>query len=117
MKAHSLQSECRWDQRDAVGNVGVVYEFEIKIPPIRQADCTDREFNALAEECLDDLAGELRRRYTWIGKIHRAGRSGGWLAVEDKKGLATREKLKTMIGIVSKHKRRFAQELIRRYPA
>lgn len=117
MRAHSLESLCRWDTRDAVGNVGVEYEFEIKIPTISGVDCTNAEFEDLASQFIADFKRTLKSRYTWVGDVYTSGRSGGWLTVVDKKGLATREKLKTIIGLVEKGKRAFVKELKYQYPA
>lgn len=113
---YTKESSCRWDSNAAVGNVGVEYEFDIKMPKIR-ANITENEFEDEAEKALDILADDLRARYTWIGQICRAGRSGGWLSVEDKKGLATREKLRNMIEMVTKAKRAFIAHIEKEYPA
>lgn len=119
MKQLTLSSQCRYDTRDTIGNAGVVYEFDIKIPPLHPMgiDCTQEEFDEEAEECLEGLAYALRKRYSWIGTIHRAGRSGGWLAIEDKKGLATREKLSNIIKMVEAVKGQFIRALKHRCPA
>lgn len=112
---HTLESSCRWDSDFAVGNVGVVYEFDIKLPRI-ESDIDDDDFEEAAEYALDQLADDLRTRYSWIGRIGRAGRSGGWLTIEDAKGLATRAKLKNIIDMVSRAKTHFVRYLESEYP-
>ncbi len=111
----TLASSCRWNSTSNLGARGTEYEFDIKMPKLRVRMSHD-EFEAEADAALDVLADELRRRYSWIGRIGRAGRSGGWLSVEDKKGLATQAKLKTIIGLVASAKERFAAYLEKYYP-
>ncbi len=113
--AYSLESSCRWDERYKIGDQGAEYEFDIKLPRLATG-ATDEEFTAEADQALDVLAQELRRRYSWIGRVGRAGRSGGWLAIEDTKGLATFAKLEKIIDMVAKAKSDFADFLETYYP-
>jgi hypothetical protein len=113
--AHSLESSCRWDEKWKIGDEGAEYEFDIKIPPV-SVSMTDEEFTAESDQALDVLAQELRRRYSWIGRVGRAGRSGGWLAVEDKKGLATFGKLEKIIEMVGRAKSDFVDFIETYYP-
>ncbi len=118
MRAHTVESECRWDANyklGLVGAIGAVYEFNIKIPPV-SVDMTDDEFEMEAENALDLLADDLRARYRWIGQVGRTGRSGGWLTIKDTKGLATRAKLENIVDMVSKAKANFIKHIEREYP-
>jgi len=113
--AYSLESSCRWDEKYKIGDVGAEYEFDIKMPPLH-VEMTDEEFTNEADQALDVLAQELRRRYTWIGRVGRAGRSGGWLAVEDTRGLATFAKLNNVTDMVAKAKSDFVDYIETYYP-
>lgn len=112
---HTAGSSCRWDVEYQLGEKGAVYEFDIKLPTFR-AEMTDEDFEIEAETALDILADALRARYTWIGQVGRAGRSGGWLTIEDKRGLATQAKLENIVDMVSKAKGNFIRHLEREYP-
>lgn len=112
---HTLASSCRWDSRSQLGTKGVEYEFDIKLPRVRVL-MTVAQFDAEADDALEVLAHDLRRRYSWIGRIGRAGRSGGWLSVEDKKGLATEAKLNNITDMVSAAKKRFVAYIEKYYP-
>ncbi len=113
--AHSLESSCRWDSKWKIGDKGAEYEFDIKMPPLG-IEISDDQFTDEADMALEELAIALRARYSWIGRVGRAGRSGGWLAIEDKKGLATFAKLENITEMVAKAKRRFAIDLLNGYP-
>ncbi len=115
MKAHSFESSCRYNKDAAVGDPGVWYEFDIKMPKLN-VDMTNAEFDRESDDALNDLAGYIKAKHKWIGRIHRAGRSGGWMSVEDKKGGATEAKLKKIIKDVELEKRAFGRRLEREYP-
>lgn len=107
----------RWDTKWKLGDKGAVYEFDIKLPRITGVrGMTNEEFEIEAEDSISWFEDSLRQRYTWIGQVYQTGRSGGWLAVEDKKGLATEAKLRTILGMIEKAQRDFIQYLRRTYP-
>lgn len=110
-------SHCRVDKRYEMGEPGAVYEFEIKLQKISHVDMTNEELEFESRDALEDFSRELKKRYKWIGEIYQTGRSGGWLAVEDKKGGATKAKIKTIIGLVDKAQADFVKYLQAEYPA
>ena len=112
---HSLESSCRWDEKYKIGDVGAEYEIDIKIPPV-SVSMTDEEFTAESDQALHVLAQELRKRYSWIGRVGRAGRSGGWLAIEDTRGLATFAKLENITAMVAQSKSDFVDFIETYYP-
>jgi hypothetical protein len=111
----SLSSSCRYDSNAVVGDRGVVYEFDIKMPPL-DCDITEGAFERESGQAFGELADLLGSKYKWIGSIRRSGRSGGWLAITDKKGGATVARLKKIIEDVELEKRAFARYLERKYP-
>lgn len=112
----SNSGSARWAKKWDLGDKGAVYEFDIKLPKIDGVDMSEAEFEAEALGSIRDFVVALRDRYTWIGEVYQTGRSGGWLAVEDKKGLATEAKLRTILGMIEKAQRDFIQYLRRTYP-
>lgn len=102
----------RLDQKYQIGDVGAVYEYNVKLyTEIRGMDISDDELEVEVEQVVEDFAKDLHRRYKWIGVVYLTGRSGGWLAIEDKSGKATRRSLKTIDGLVTKAKDQFVEDL------
>lgn len=116
MRRITAESECRYDQGKKIGDPGVEYEFDIKMPKLH-VDMTHDEFDAEAQDALIDLAYTLKGRYPWARHWYQTGRSGGWFAFVDEDGDATKAKLQVLIGIVEKAKKKFIKHLERTYPA
>lgn len=106
----------RVEKKYEVGDPGAVYEFNIKLPLMRGVDCTDKEFSEAARESIEIFVRQLKQRYTWIGRVYQTGRSAGWLAIEDKKGLATEAKLKTIQKMVNRALDQFVRYMEEAYP-
>jgi hypothetical protein len=80
----------RWETKYEIGDPGAVYEFNVKFgaPGAKFSD-DDLQFERdHAVKVFEDI---LRGDYPWVGNVYLTGRSGGWLAVEDKKGGATED--------------------------
>lgn len=99
-----------------IGEPGVVYEFEIKLQKIHHVDMTNAELDMESQDSLEDFKRLLKKRYKWITEIHQTGRSGGWLAIKDGKGGATKSKLKTIASLIDQAQDDFIKDLQRRYP-
>ena len=115
MRRITLDSECRYDSRKKIGDPGVEYEFDIKIPPLG-VDMTADEFDYEAQDALIQLGRALKKRYPWTGRWYQTGRSGGWFAFTDEHGEATKAKLQTIIGMIEQAKEKFCKRLERQYP-
>lgn len=110
-----ISSSCRYDSQARVGDKGVEYEFEIKMP-VLDIEISDHEFENDARVAFKRLAAQLQSRYSWIGEVYQTGRSGGWMAFKDTRGLATPAKLRTIVGLVEEAKKKFAWQLLIDYP-
>jgi hypothetical protein len=99
-----------------IGEPGIVYEFEIKLQKIFHVDMTNAELEMESQNSIEDFERMLKARYKWITQIHQTGRSGGWLAIKDGKGGATKSKLKTIGKLVDKAQEDFVKYLQRTYP-
>ncbi len=101
-----------------VGDAGAVYEFDIKLGRIEGVrGMTNEEFEMEASDSIEDFVARLRDRYTWIGNVYQTGRSGGWLAIEDKKGLATEAKLLKIDKLIDEAQKNFIRHLQANYYA
>ncbi len=116
MRRITTESSCRWDEGKKVGDPGVEYEFDIKMPKLN-VDMTNAEYENEAHDEIQWFKGELKTRYKWIGRIEQTGRSGGWLMVQDVKGGATKAKLQAIIRMVESAMKRFIKRLEEEYPA
>lgn len=106
----------RFEKRYSIGDRGAVYEFNIKLSSrIRGVNCSDEQLEADAEAALEELEHELRQKFRWIGRVYREGRSGGWLAIEDKTGGASEGALEIIEELVDTARERFESELIQAY--
>lgn len=105
----------RYETRYEIGEPGAVYEFNVKLLPFESSiDDTDFEFER--DNALEGFGSWLRSRYKWVGSMHFTGRSGGWLAIVDKKGGATEKALLAIADAVAKEKRHFVRYLEKEYP-
>jgi hypothetical protein len=109
------QAKVRLEDRWRLGDVGAVYEFNIKLGLV-EADVSNSQFERDAERALVEFEQKLRQKYPWIGRIYRTGRSGGWLAVEDPKGKMTKAALKSIAERVAAGKRQFVHDMERAWP-
>jgi hypothetical protein len=106
----------RYDSNKKIGDVGVVYEFNVKLSMrIRGLACSEMSLSFDTEQAVDACAADLRHRYPWIGDVCLTGRSNGWLACTDREGRATEDKLKRIDVLVVKARRAFEDDLIARY--
>lgn len=99
-----------------IGDPGIVYEFEIKLQKIYGVDMTDGDLEIESQDSIDDFKRLLKARYKWITDVYQTGRSGGWLAVKDGKGGATKAKLKTIAKLVDQAQEDFVRYLQEEYP-
>jgi hypothetical protein len=99
-----------------IGEPGVVYEFEIKLQKISHVDMTNAELEMESAASIEDFEDMLASRYKWITEIYQTGRSGGWLAIKDGKGGATKGKLKTIAKLVDQAQEDFVRYLQEEYP-
>jgi len=115
MKRITVESECRYDSGKRIGDPGVEYEFDIKMPKL-SVDMSNDDFDAEAQDALIDLAYQAQTRYPWARHWYQTGRSGGWFAFVDEDGDATKAKLQVLIDMVSAAKNRFIKRIEREYP-
>lgn len=106
----------RYEKKWKVGDPGAIYEFNIKLGRIDAPRLTDE---ALEREALGAIEyfeeSRLRARYPWIGRVYRTGRSGGWLAVEDKTGGATKEDILEIADTVDESREHFERRMEETY--
>jgi hypothetical protein len=92
----------------------MVYEFNVKMnfdaPFLGEWDLQE-EVNLN----LELFSERLHKKYPWIGDVELAGRSGGWLSVEDEKGGATIRNLEAIEKMVGKSLGRFVKYLETEY--
>lgn len=109
----------RLDRRHAIGDVGAVYEFDVKLPILRDK-CpllSQGELENDTEIAVDEFKNILQNRYDWVGNVYLTGRSNGWLAVEDSRGEATREALVEINSLVDEAYDQFMDSLREAYSA
>jgi hypothetical protein len=106
----------RLESRFSVGDRGAVYEFKVKLSTrLRGVNVSDYELEQDTEIAIEEFAAELRKDYPWVGAVSRAGRSGGWLAIEDKKGEATEDALSDIDERVTEARKDFEKAIIECY--
>lgn len=98
-----------------LGDVGAVYEFNVKLGRV-EADISDREWEDELSMAQEELRTGLKNKYPWIGETHMAGRSGGWLAVEDPTGKMTKKRLEEMAKYVEAARQRFVSDIEQTHP-
>ncbi len=103
----------RLDKRHSIGDAGAVYEFNVKLSmKVRGVQVEDMTLGEDTERAIEELADELRSKFRWVGRVYRTGRSGGWLAIEDKTGGATESALEVIGEMVDAARERFEQDLV-----
>ena len=109
-------ADVRWDTKWNLGDPGAVYEFNIKLRKFHAPRLTDERLSFEADGALQYFEENfLRARYPWVGKVFRGGRSGGWLAVEDRDGRATREDILEISAAVEDGRELFIQRMEAEY--
>jgi hypothetical protein len=106
----------RYDNNTPIGTSGATYEFNVKIYGMDTPGLTDEGLGIEAQIAADEFADKLRKRYKWVGEVYLTGRSGGWLAVQDKDGKARESTLKTIDNLVKVAKMKFIKEMEKRFP-
>ena len=106
----------RYETKWKIGDPGAVYEFNVKFARGDYSAEVDevamyREVGRAAEA----FGSVLRGRYPWVGDVSIKGRSGGWLAVEDRDGGATREKIGEIADMVDDARVEFGKYLDETY--
>jgi len=95
-----------------VGEAGQIYEFYIKVyGPVNAPKLTTEGWEIEADFAMEEFADKLRKRYKWVGEVYFAGRSNGWLAIQDKDGKAKEKTLQTIMGLVDEAKKRFIKRM------
>jgi len=115
MNPFAPQARVRLEDRWRLGDIGAVYEFNIKLGRV-DAECSEAQWEQDARTALDEFEQMLRKKYPWIGNIHTTGRSGGWLAIEDPKGKMTKATLATIAKLVEAGKRQFVKDMEQAWP-
>jgi hypothetical protein len=105
----------RYETKYEIGDVGAVYEFNVKMYHLRGVNITDDELEIDVNDALDSFADQLRKRYKWIGRVYLTGRSGGWLAIEDRTGKARKATLEKIDDTVNQAVRDFQSWLRKQY--
>lgn len=98
------------------GEPGAVYEFNVKFHKRDySADVDDDTMYIEVREAVDVFADLLRDQFPWVGEVYLTGRSGGWLAVEDKQGKATNKKIEQIADMVDDARVEFGKYLDEAY--
>ena len=77
--SHQPIGETSWRQYVESGRV--IFEFNIKVPPINTSIDSDG-WNIEVQDEVDNFTEWLRKRYSWVENVYITGRSGGWVAVQ-----------------------------------
>jgi len=99
----------RLDDRWRLGDPGAVYEFNIKLLPVK-AEAPQSAWDNDVQMAMQEFGASLRKKYPWIGEVSVTGRSGGWLAIEDPKGKMTKATLDAIAKRVDAAKRQFVKD-------
>jgi len=106
--ATPLRLDSRWD----VGDQGAVYEFNVKLgSDLRGVAIDDDTLYIETDMAVRIFADTIRKRYPWIGDVGIVGRSGGWLAIEDKKGGVNEAELKMLARDVEEARKAFVKAI------
>ena len=106
----------RIESQYKAGEPGAVYEFNVKFyRGDYSADVDDDSMYIETGHAVEVFADVLRERFPWVGKVHITGRSGGWLAVEDKQGKATSKKIEQIADMVDDARKEFGKYLDEQY--
>ncbi len=102
----------RSEKKYKLGEPGSVYEFDVKFgAELRGVNISDEDLQLETHVAVQTFAGELRKSYPWIGRVFLTGRSGGWLAIEDRAGGATRADIEAINERVDEAHAAFAQAM------
>ena len=115
MNPFAPQADVRMHNRWSLGDVGAAYEFNIKIHGVK-SDAPEDVWEEDSQMALEEFEAKLRKKYPWIGRMYRTGRSGGWLAIEDPKGKMTKATVEAMSKMVEAAKLRFVKDMEYAYP-
>lgn len=115
MNPFAPQDPVRLESRWSLGDVGAVYEFNIKMPRMN-VDVSEEDYEDDARTSLREFKDKLRKKYPRVGEIYQTGRSGGWLAVQDPRGKMTKATLKSMVEFVKAAKRQFIRDMEQAWP-
>jgi hypothetical protein len=97
-----------------VGKTGAVYEFNVKLPKL-DVELSDDEFYVETDLAVRAFADTLRDKYDWVGEVYQTGRSGGWLAVQDRQGKARERSLRQISELVQTELKKFVDYLTEEY--
>jgi hypothetical protein len=107
-----IRIESKW----TVGDRGAVYQFNVKFHRgDYSADVDDDSMYIETKLAVKAFADVLRERFPWVGAVHLTGRSGGWLAVEDKQGKATSKTIEQIADMVDDAREEFGKYLDEQY--
>jgi len=115
MNPFAPQAQVRLENRWQLGDVGAVYEFNVKLHRV-QADVPDPIWEQDVRAAMEEFKTALKRKYPWIGETYLTGRSAGWLAVEDPEGKMTKKTLEDIAKRVESAKRQFVKDMEEAYP-
>jgi hypothetical protein len=109
------QPVARFDADGRLGDVGLVYEFNVKIhglPSNADQDNWDWE----VETALRAFKISFEHRHPWADVEGFTGRSGGWLAIKDTTGRMTPRTLEITQQRVKEALEAFKKHMVARYP-
>lgn len=112
-----MRTTMRYEKGSEIGDLGVTYDFDIRLPVFRGIQISDANFGREAQESLQYVKRRIKRAFPWVGRIEQTGRSGGWLSVEDPKGKANKTKLQHIAKIVDEERDMFMRMLKKNYTA
>jgi hypothetical protein len=115
MNPFAPQAQVRLDNQWRLGDIGAVYEFNVKLGRV-EADVSDDVWEQEIWVALDQFKQELKRKYPWIGNMYMTGRGPGWLAIEDPKGKMTKGTLEAIAKRVGAGRRQFIMGMEQAYP-
>ena len=109
------QARMRFDNKYTIGEPGAVYEFNVKMRHLRGVNISNDQLMEETYDALRSFERDVLSKYGWVGDVSLTGRSGGWLAIEDISGKATKVKLDKIAQEVERDLRAFQKRLREQY--
>jgi hypothetical protein len=111
-----MTTTMRYEKKYRIGQPGAVYEFDVKLSMrMRGVDIDEGALYFETDFALTQISVELKREYPWITDVYLTGRSGGWLAIVDGTGGATKKKLEAISAQVDQARQDFETAIIEEF--
>jgi hypothetical protein len=110
------QPVIRFDGVAQLGDLDVVYEFNVKIQCMLPSSARHDEWAHEVDVAREEFELRLANKYPWLRVEGFTGRSGGWLAIRDTAGRMTEPRLHDVQRRVAAALERFKKRMVRKYP-